>query len=55
VNTKKPTVWIWSIVSLTLTPVFGTILSLAENRKTILDVALIRVTTWGILAACAQR
>ena len=31
--------------------VFGIILSFAENRKAILDLALIRVALWGMLAA----
>jgi len=31
--------------------VFGIILSFAENRKTLLDLALIRVAIWGMLAA----
>lgn len=31
--------------------VFGAILSFAENQKSILDLALIRVALWGMLAA----
>lgn len=33
--------------------VFGIILSFAENRKSLLDLALIRVAIWGMLAAAA--
>ncbi len=33
--------------------IFGIILSFAEHRKAILDLALIRVAIWGMLAAAA--
>jgi hypothetical protein len=33
--------------------IFGTILSFAENRKSLLDLSLIRMAIWGMLAAAA--
>jgi len=45
--------WIIGLVGFLSGLAFGLLLSLAEHRKTILDLSLPRVALWGILGAAA--